>query len=1856
VSFTITDPAEFDPWSLSVIVGLNYVIAGGGFLPGYGGSITFNGQQLDVVISTHPAWVGGPNAVSISVMDLAGVAGVFTPTFRARTDFVVPTADTVAVSDTPITLHEVGLLAVVDTVTVSDAFDPGHMHRNVFPSETIPISDSSTRHVEALLHVFDGVTWDEALSVGTGGIFAHNTELKITPTLELCLDGVMDLSNYGLVPAGPVLGAPNAFPVTILGVTPLFATKGTGTNAELLDPHTIHIATASFIPADVGTHFYLSSAYNTTNFLRVVTVVNSTTVTVDKPLIETDPMNGSIPWLWTTPVLEIRLRTTKFTDTASYILTLSGLMVAATRELYSSVTVIVASASRPQVTSVQGLTEGQILVTFSDPMLDDSFLTSPAEYAITGPTTVTILGVETVSPTSVAIQTHGMQAGSYTLTVNASGTPHDSSGNPIDPIFNAAIFTGSAPITTQSIFVNKGPIARPPLTLQAGLGMAFLAPDTLTLTGGAFGPNLIGLYITLGGTARNDGTFRILGVLANNKLRVKASFSLPDAGQLLASWAVFDPRDGEIADDPAHVTVRINGVPTRPSAVIGLLGQIVMPNPILSTDDVKVDYDWVRNPTVEIRRINSKEFRLNNWNRDLGRLHDSSGHKYRYNNVLPVPTNFTSPTPFQQGTNATVPSLRAELHGNSYISAYLTKVGEASLHSTSSVQANLTFTKGITFATSRIQLNDGYVLADYTGLSIAILSGLNAGIYDIVAVPDAHHVDVAGHLVESATPVPWTIGDSSDIQAMLPQPLLRDLKYRAYERAYTAVLNDPNTLRLNAPANRIAYPLLQRTVVSSFINYEPTGLPENDSVSPWNRVGTGTVSVVADELTVTATSTPVGNFIYWNRDVDQTFPHVFAATWRNIITATPMTQGVFTGVAYGYSDDQKAVVVGYLLDGGVAKIGFLKKGFGNDPSLITAWTGGLDSNNNPTNAPIALDWTIRNSFRIYQDPQGILKLFLNGEIVENMRVTQDELPYLEELDTPFNSLQGTYFGNLSRTATSTTIWDYVRYTVLPLNPLQTAPSIFVSYEGNVTPEVAQNPWTPIGYHGTETILSSDFLLLDSTSAVASSTTYVGGDFRGFLRLEPLLATDAEVVLDIDVAVRTWTHGVTPNAITAIIDDGDRLVQFSFLADQAAPKISYGGDALPTSLPIPWIEITAGTPTAQMFGRTLRVTNTAATDGLLYIFDDNAPILSPGRILSSLNDYILEARLQPTSYTADVVTGFTGAVAQVYDSTKTLGFYLKDNGTRSVVLFGIDAFGVVTVVATLPFEWRDGQPHTYRLVYASGAGLVSLFIDGVFIAVEPYAGFATPPASPVGYVSFGSSIPGSQAISNVDWTYCNTWRVGSATRHYCGIWRGYDPDSFTGYHLPTKTTGTQALIVGNALADGNVNFITAGVVAGDLLVVDAGPNKGTYEIAAPPAAHTLTIAGLWPQQPSSISYRILKETDWTQQHRYRIVEDPAGSFVTVLLDADPAPLLVVDYDNSTLPPSIVGLPRIIAGTVPSILWGAFDPTNLSQTYWDYVRFGVTRSPTELRIAPHHQVLNQRNVIASPEHLTTNIPHAHTDFWSSSTGIPPHQDPDFLKNQNLVAFTLLNEGTPLVPSTETFEVRQPTPIKIFVGGLNNPAQVLNNNGFKLNEPGVEVKLLVPDDVLYSQLSVIERDTGEIGLIAPFSDQEDPLSYGPIYFQKDVCLTYDGSVLPENDVTAGTPWVFAADNPAHVARSAFAGILTYGTDGTGTKTIYRNATPLPDAISLGLEVKFRLKVLSDGSGGMGDSQVRFGFSAPGMTLALAFVTAPTGIRYVLCYDLASEVVVGGTPFDFFDGLYHVYRIVRPPGAPMVRVFIDS
>jgi hypothetical protein len=1025
----------------------------------------------------------------------------------------------------------------------------------------------------------------------------------------------------------------------------------------------------------------------------------------------------------------------------------------------------------------------------------------------------------------------------------------------------------------------------------------------------------------------------------------------------------------------------------------------------------------------------------------------------------------------------------------------------------------------------------------------------------------------------------------------------------------------------------------------------------------------GAPVVAAGSLVVvdnSAQTFPTGSPLFWTRAIDLSFDHVFSAAWRFSLDAVTASEGVWTGIVAGYANEHVAYVIGYLDDGGVRKIGLLKRGARDSVAVADAWTGGLDSNGVATGAPVPLDWSVQRSYRLFTDREGVVRLYVDGSIVGTLRMTADEAPFLEELNAPFDEIQGVFFGSLSRPAMSTSTWDFYRYLSQPINAFQTSPSSFVSYEGDVLPEADASPWTPIGFHGTARI-SLGVLILDSTSATdvatSASAGLIGGDFHGYVKIEPLLAASSQVVVDVGLQMLTQTHGVDPDGLMVAVDDGTRLMQLCFFPSESCPRLSYGGRSLPDEFaPFVWSTgnearrgASLGNQSVAMRGRLLRITDTSTTDGRVYFIEDDVPSESAFRVIDSTFDYFFETRLEVISYDADS-SGFAGAFAQVFDGVRAIGIMLVEIAGVRYVAFHSDGVEL-GVSARFPFNWNDGAPHTYRVRKSTAGNLVTVFADGAFLISFAYNGFGAP-APDTGMLSFGSSTPASdEARSVVDWSYCNAWRVETSPRRYMGLWKGTDRDSLTGYHLPLKTSGT-ATVVGNALEDPLADFVAANIQSGDSIVVDDGLNKGVCEVATCVNLQKLTLTSSWPAQPSIVAYRIVQETDWSVPHKYRLARDSTGS-VSVFLDESVLPLIRVDYDSISLPVSGAGVVQTLSHGLPAIAFGSFNPEHLEQSQWDFVRYGLTRNATDLNAVPPHQVLNQWNVMESPERLTAAVP--LTNFRSSSTGTTSQADPDFLSRGDVPAFTRLNQGTPAVPSTQTFETRRPFVTQTPVGSMSDPGGVLSDPGtFSVNDGETRYAFTVPEDVLYTSLQLVETATGEEGLLAPMGDSPNP-SYGGVNYQNEVCLNYEADALPEN-ADSPTPWILNSDDPGQVSMGVSSGVLTYGTGDSGTKTAYLNNTPLPDAPSHVTTAAFRIRLAQDATLGIGDSQVRFGLSAPGMTLGIGFVTHPSGERFVEVFDLNNGAVMGRATVDYLDGDYHDYRIVRDPGGGVVEVYIDD
>lgn len=162
----------------------------------------------------------------------------------------------------------------------------------------------------------------------------------------------------------------------------------------------------------------------------------------------------------------------------------------------------------------------------------------------------------------------------------------------------------------------------------------------------------------------------------------------------------------------------------------------------------------------------------------------------------------------------------------------------------------------------------------------------------------------------------YLIDPSHSPDLMSPfQPKSVGWKYKAFEREYTAALNDANTLMLNSPIHDVKYPVLYQTVGEKVIRYDPITLPQ-DAKDPWNLEGNGSFALASDgsELTIedyelqTGTVSKPPFFTYAIDVMSESF--ITAAFRTRVQSSTP--DGIFTGVAFGASDGSHVAMIGFL--------------------------------------------------------------------------------------------------------------------------------------------------------------------------------------------------------------------------------------------------------------------------------------------------------------------------------------------------------------------------------------------------------------------------------------------------------------------------------------------------------------------------------------------------------------------------------------------------------------------------------------------------------------------------------------------------------------------------------------------------------------------------------------------------------------------------------------------------------------------------------------------------------------------------------------------------------------------------------
>jgi hypothetical protein len=748
----------------------------------------------------------------------------------------------------------------------------------------------------------------------------------------------------------------------------------------------------------------------------------------------------------------------------------------------------------------------------------------------------------------------------------------------------------------------------------------------------------------------------------------------------------------------------------------------------------------------------------------------------------------------------------------------------------------------------------------------------------------------------------------------------------------------------------------------------------------------------------------------------QTSPVLFDSSYASPtpaptgLAAAPVAEGVFTGIGFGTHDNRYLYFCGILVVNGVEHVGLLL-----DPKRLhefASWeigptavlTASSQTRGSFPSASVPTGFTVGSRFQQYTGTQvGVYTatavtaqtdgtttvdftpalpvpwdLWGNKfpEMVFETLVSDNPFTYRLDIDTseqiaelriaggttgiaatitanvpalpsegetslnlPRQIVGQVFWGSMSCLAASRATWSFMRYGQTPDQVFLTGHWITNATNMGVLPDDNTvgdgGPWWPTKTFGSASV-SGGSLLLKSTS---HSDTY---DLQyGYSRIEPFF--DPDSILDVDLTVRADT--VTAGGLGAelLLDDTQRLVSFSTLLVRESltadpthfrdlvflPQVSHAGLFAPTELG--WAAETGSTLESVQQGAQMVSVQDATHRGRWekhLVWGAADPTL-----VAEDEGRIFEARLEVTARTTNAAG----------DSGIVFGGQMQGTGAPFAVV-QVELAGAVGAeevrlrtatgapVQTYVYNWA-GAAHTYRVVADRDANTVTLLIDDVVqapaVAFVPFVGGVNKTQSFFGCTGRDAAdIYDNSLTATVEWHWFHAHaQAPTDLKRTVGVLRGMQPD----------------------LDPTDIN---------------------SYEI---PRDDASTAPNSWQTGPS------IQWLDWRSDVVARVLRDP-GWGVTVFLPALGVPPFYQAEDGTAGKGFITEssepsagwinveyreLPPTLGGSLGLIAFGSFDTGEITQSRWDFVRYRLSRHPTEDRIAPEHMVLNQFNVMVSGE---------------------------------------------------------------------------------------------------------------------------------------------------------------------------------------------------------------------------------------------------------------------------------------------------
>ena len=1156
------------------------------------------------------------------------------------------------------------------------------------------------------------------------------------------------------------------------------------------------------------------------------------------------------------------------------------------------------------------------------------------------------------------------------------------------------------------------------------------------------------------------------------------------------NWVISDPQIGVVADSPGDVEVLVNNVEASIDAVFGLLGAVVLSNKPSLTDTVKVDYSYLSNPPTQFQRLNSPEFNLNQaGNQNFTGL---PGHQYRARAALinpsnPTPTIISPVQPIQVGWKYAM-----------YERAYT-----ACLNDPNTLLLNVP-TNRVFFPVLNDQVFEVVVRYDPTtlpdqatdpwtleGQGTFSLAPGGAGLTIVDSNPSSgpgieppfytHAIDLTFDSTVSAA-FRVSINTSQYVQQLLPDGVFTGVAFGIADGQKVAIagllLTDANNLSS-------AIVMVNNTAAAYGNHLSQVGVhrPNDtiDEVGVVNASDLESLIILANNL-----ATVFNQHISYGGG----YIHLLADS-ADMITAPPATDlpsalilvnqlwtfynAHLTAAGIHYNNDtfnSTGLVqqIGILTNSGYAEFG-------------SSWNSS------------AVNWNEDATYRVFRDASGDVSLYTSGAVVPIASVTNANLPAASDVAIKLDPMSQVLFGSVWRQTTSTSKWSFIRVDVNPIDEDQIGDNKSVNYQPTVLPELDPvAPWITIGEAGIERITTagiSSNLVLDSTaSAPLSEISELGmttGAYRGFLRLEPILTRVASSAIQFTANVVYYTFSLDSKAAGVFLDDDTFSTWFVFLQDTPSAATVTGTTSAPFSIatndtaiialgmaePFTIVFTSLATTTTEVITRINTVVGfplaSVSADNEIILTDEvlgaNSQIRLIGGIALQKLGLALGTYFGSDSNPEPKVSWFGATtpnqdtpqwVASGMQTSAMLGRTMRitDDSTTDYLVYIINNPLYTTPAFNSSVDWKVDFRLTVQSFVAGAAILsgYSLFFAGALVNVDEGPS--------------GKNVELQYAVDQFGGTYINVLSYNSVSgfldqqAYYPFAWNDGNTHSINIF--TNKTHGICMVLADNALL-GTFSYTSLNSgVAGPALTFGSGATAAgngdpstaqsvvdwnsvcifrDLKVADPTAASRRYVGIYNGGDPSLLASYYLYQIDWTTPHTYRITRDPATN-VSVYVDGGNIPVISVNYDSLRLPLVGNSFLQPITENRECVAFGSFEPEEISRTMWGPIQYSIGKLTLTNRIVPNHQTSNQANVVVSPEHLKTQLPHQHAGFGAYSGGSPPT---DFIENPSLPAYTVLGEGTPPVPMTQNLESRDGLVRTAVLQEAVDPLQFVDEAGF-------------------------------------------------------------------------------------------------------------------------------------------------------------------------------------------------------------------